>query len=321
MNGAGALGLIPVRGGALPAGAHEVAAESEGRVCLVGDGTTGALGDLVPRVESALLCEAGAFAPDRWSRALAETDEVASCDVLLLPASPDGRDLAPRMAAALDRPLVTGAIRTTAGTVTVTRYGAQANAELELRGPSVVTFEPGSRGFEPGPGPGRKNVRKLPVGTNDTTADADVLEVLPPDPASMDLAEAARILGGGAGLTGPGAFELLAAVASALGASAGATRVVTDTGLVPHERQIGTTGVSVSPRLYMAFGVSGAVQHTGGLGDPRHVVAVNLDASCPMMSMADLAIVSDARAVLDALAKRLGVGAPSGSAAEVPSNA
>ncbi len=90
----------------------------------------------------------------------------------------------------------------------------------------------------------------------------------------------------------------------------GATRVVTDAGWVPHQRQIGTTGVVVDPRLYLAFAISGAVQHTAGLGHPDHVISVNVDPHCPMMSMADLAVVADANATLDALAHRLGVGVP-----------
>ena len=95
---------------------------------------------------------------------------------------------------------------------------------------------------------------------------------------------------------------------SALGASVGATRVVTDRHWLPDERQIGTTGVVVDPRLYLAFGISGAVQHTSGLGRPDHIVSVNTDASCPMMQLADLAIVADANAVLDELAHLLGLG-------------
>ena len=90
--------------------------------------------------------------------------------------------------------------------------------------------------------------------------------------------------------------------------SVGATRVVTDRRWLPHERQIGTTGVVVDPQLYLAFGISGAVQHTSGLGDPDHIVSVNTDASCPMMQLADLAIVADANAVLDELALLLGLG-------------
>jgi electron transfer flavoprotein alpha subunit len=124
----------------------------------------------------------------------------------------------------------------------------------------------------------------------------------------MDLTEARRIVAGGAGLESAARFELLERIATELGASMGATRVVTDKGWVAHERQIGTTGIVVDPRLYLAFGISGAVQHTSGLGTPDHIVSVNTDATCPMMQLADLAIVADANAVLDALGSLLAVG-------------
>jgi electron transfer flavoprotein alpha subunit len=85
----------------------------------------------------------------------------------------------------------------------------------------------------------------------------------------------------------------------------GATRVITDRGWVPHARQIGTTGCVIDPELYFAFGISGAVQHTAGLGQPQHIVSVNTDPHCPMMQLADLAIVCDANAVVDELQRRL----------------
>jgi electron transfer flavoprotein alpha subunit len=82
---------------------------------------------------------------------------------------------------------------------------------------------------------------------------------------------------------------------------------------VPHERQIGTTGVVVDPQLYLAFGVSGAVQHTSGLGNPDHIVSVNTDPHCPMMQLADLAVVADANETLAALVELLAA-APAGGA-------
>ncbi len=100
--------------------------------------------------------------------------------------------------------------------------------------------------------------------------------------------------------------DQLAELGVAFGASVGATRVITDRGWVGHGRQIGTTGVIVEPQLYLAFGISGAVQHTSGLGAPAHVISVNTDAHCPMMQLADLAVVADANEVLDALLVRLG---------------
>jgi electron transfer flavoprotein alpha subunit len=100
-------------------------------------------------------------------------------------------------------------------------------------------------------------------------------------------------------------MDLLERVGERLGASTGATRVVTDAGWAGHERQIGTTGVVIDPDLYVAFGISGAAQHVGGLGSPRHVVSVNTDPCCPMTARADLGIVADAPAVLAELARRL----------------
>jgi electron transfer flavoprotein alpha subunit len=105
-------------------------------------------------------------------------------------------------------------------------------------------------------------------------------------------------------------FELLREVAGALGASVGATRVATDAGWIGHDRQIGTTGVRIQPTLYLAFGISGASQHLAGLGAPQHVISVNRDASAPMTAMSDLGIVSDAPALLVAVARRLGVEVP-----------
>ena len=101
------------------------------------------------------------------------------------------------------------------------------------------------------------------------------------------------------------AFAQLAELSTRLDASMGATRVITDRGWVGHERQIGTTGVVVDPQLYLAFGISGAVQHTSGLGQPEHIISVNTDPHCPMMQLADIAVVSDANAVVTALLERL----------------
>jgi electron transfer flavoprotein alpha subunit len=317
------IAVVPVRGGHLPLGADEAVAEAGGRVLLVGEGTADAARALIAAATDVAVAEVGAYAPAAWAAALAA--EVVDDDVVLLPASPDGRDLAPRLAATLRRPLLAGAVLVAPDRVVLARRGGLVAEEHRVDGPVVTTLLPGVRGVEPGLGgtgatTGRRPAPPRPVGLvldPAAAADPEVLEVTPADPATMDLAEAPRILAGGAGLAGgvgdgagAAAFALLADVAAALGASMGATRVATDAGWAPFERQIGTTGVAVDPRLYVALGISGAVQHVGGLGDPEHVVAVNLDPSAPMMTMADLAIVTDAGALLRALAARLGVAAP-----------
>jgi electron transfer flavoprotein alpha subunit len=205
--------------------------------------------------------------------------------------------------------LLAGAISVTATGAAVSRWGGLAIEDLAATGPFVATLQPGVRGVDATPGGLRVEELTAAASTHGGN-DAVVEEVLAPDVSTMDLAEAPRILGGGAGLDTAERFVQLGEIATALGASMGATRVITDKGWVGHERQIGTTGVVVDPQLYVAFGISGAVQHTSGLGQPAHIISVNLDPHCPMMQLADLAIVADANAVLDALAAQLDLPRP-----------
>ncbi len=296
------IAVVVVRDGVLPVGADEAVAEAGGEAVVIGSKADVAAREL--RTATVVhLVEAGPVAAGAWAAALAPVLE--SHDVVVLPGSPDGRDLAPRIAHALGRPLLAGATSITPVRVVLVRRGGLVAEEHSVGGPIVATLVPGVRGVDPVDG--SPTFDELDLAIADTAGDAEVLEVLPPDPATVDLGEAARIVSGGAGLGGPEPFALLPEVALALGASYGASRVAADVGWVPQDRFIGTTGVMVDPQLYIALGISGAVQHVTGLGDPDHIVAVNTDASAPMMAMADLAIVTDARALLEELADRLGV--------------
>ena len=301
------LALIPVRDATLPAGAAEAAAECAGNVLLVGSGARVAASALpAARViatngHSTVRClELGEFQPARWAATLAPL--LASEPIVVLPAAPDGRDLAPRLAATLDRTLLAGAVQVSPERVVLARGGGLAMHTLTPPAAYIATLQIGVRGVDPADSTDSAAIIELDApGTGSATdvqLDARVVEVIGPDPATIDLAEAGRIVGGGAGLTSAEQFDRLAALGSAIGASVGATRVITDRGWVPHERQIGTTGVVVDPQLYLAFGVSGAVQHTSGLGHPDHIISVNTDAHCPMMQLADLAVVADANEVL-----------------------
>ena len=310
------MAVVVVRDGQLPAGAAETVAEAGGAVLVVGSGA-GKAADGLDAASRIWLLEVPSAGPAALAATLAPA--LAAVDMIVLSASPDGRDLAPRVAAILGRPLLAGAVRCTLGEVEVARLDDRLSVRVGVDGPVLVTLLPGRRGTpEPVEGSigaeGSKSpqVNVLSLAVRDSGRDAESVEVLQPEPGVVDRAEARRIVGGGAGLVPGGAdgaavTRLLADVGAALGASAGATRVVTDAGWMSYDRQIGTTGVSVSPELYIAFGISGAAQHTGGLGAPDHVVSVNTDPSCPMTAMADLGIVADAPAVLGELAKRLGV--------------
>jgi electron transfer flavoprotein alpha subunit len=294
------LAVVPVRAGVLPAGALETVAECNGHALLVGSQCRDAVGELNGVARIVRLAEVGDIRIGGWAHALATVLEASP--IVVLPGSPDGRDLAPRLAAVLGRPLFAGAVQVRPDRVDLARRGGLVIEEVRPHGSFIATLSPGVRGVEPdGSTPTVEDINL----TLTTSIDADLIEELAPDVTTMDLAEAPRILGGGAGLTSAEQFDRLSAVAARLGGSMGATRVLTDKGWVGHQRQIGTTGVVVNPRLYLAFGISGAVQHTSGLGDPDHVISVNTDPHCPMMAMADLAITADANATLEALDRLL----------------
>ncbi|HKS48633.1 MAG TPA: mycofactocin-associated electron transfer flavoprotein alpha subunit [Amycolatopsis sp.] len=299
------IAVLVVRDGVLPLGADETVAEAGGEALLAGSGVKDAAGELAA-LRTGLLAENGTFAPGRWAAQLAQV--LADRDQIVLPASPDGRDLAPRLAAELGRPLFPGALRVNETEVELSRWDSRVSVTLPVSGPFVATLLPGVRGVSSA---GKCELRAITLPEAEGN-DVEVVEVLEAGPGTLDLAEAPKIFAAGAGLghgalDGPSAVELLGRVASALGASLGATRVVTDAGWTGYERQIGTTGVVANPELYVAFGISGASQHIGGLGHPAHVVSVNTDPFCPMTAMAELGIVADAQSVLAELARLLEV--------------
>ncbi len=302
------LAVVPIRNGVLPAGGAETIAECDGSVLFAGSGTD-RLG-LAGLARRATLLELGPFSVGRWAATIAATIDTIDADAtIVLPGSPDGRDLGPRLAVELDRPFFAGAIEIVPGRVTRPAHGPGEAHELhdhDVAVPFVATLQPGVRDeavFDTEP-----EVVRLDPPAVDDRHDAVSIELLPPDVHTMDLSEASRIVGGGAGLDDRSRFGRLDDFATAIGAVMGATRVVTDRGWLHHDKQIGTTGVHVDPELYVSFGVSGAVQHTAGLGTPTHVVSVNTDPHCPMMTMSDLAIVADANATLDALCALLAPG-------------
>ncbi len=321
------IAIIPVRSGVLPLGGLEAIAEAGGRAVLIGSGCQDAVESTHGIARELELIEVGAFAPGAWAQAVAPllmaSSELDSdlADVIIVPHSPDGRDLAPRLAAAAGRPLLAGAIAISAEEVQLARMGSRTIDVVAVDRPIVATLQPGVRSATPTSERSEPSVHTLDLGLApiaDRAADAAVVAELPPDPSTMDLSEAPRIVGGGAGLGSAEAFDQLTELADHLGASMGGTRVVMDWGWIPFERQIGTTGIIVDPEFYLALGISGAVQHTAGLGSPQHMISVNTDPHCPMMALADIAITCDAPAFLDALVSLLAGETPGSDEPERP---
>ncbi len=293
--------VLPIRQAMNPAGFGETVSECDGRVVLIGEGCSDAAQQLDGIAREITIIEAGNFAPAAWARFLAQ--HLADDDIVVLPSSPDGRDLAPRLAHELGVNFYAGAVRISPQVVDLVRWGGLSIESIHPEPRCVATLQVGARDIRQMSGDATWS--QLNYIADDTTCDPTVESVAPPDVTSIDLTEASRIVAGGAGVADETTFARLGAIATALGASLGATRVVTDRGWIDHARQIGTTGVIVAPQLYIAFGVSGAVQHTSGLGQPKHIIAVNIDSSCPMMQLADLAIVGDANEIIGELASLL----------------
>jgi len=305
------IAVIPVRDGVAPAGADETICEASGHALIIGSGTSQAFENLANIASNIWLTEAEVNA----SQIIAAIIQIARLnETIILPATPDGRDLAPHLAHALGRSLYAGAVSISDNKVSVSRHGGLSIADFQPTTAFVATLQIGIRGVDTvSTTPTISQVDIAPT-TNTAQASVTSVAVMPPDASTMDLSEAPRIIGGGAGLESGERFVQLQNVAAALDASMGVTRVITDRGWADHERQIGTTGVIVDPDLYIAFGISGAVQHTSGLGQPEHIISVNTDAHCPMMQMADLAIVADANAVLEELAQLMHVDTQVGAA-------
>lgn len=288
-----ALAIVVVREGWIPAGAKDVAIASDGRVLLVGTDVRHAAVEFTAGREVWCL-EVSAYTPATVAAALASV--VGAERLLLLPASPDGRDLAPRLASTLKFPLFTNAVRVTTEQVVCVRDDERVTEYTDLADAAVVTLVPGHIDSEVVT-PAFRQRQECELAVPEPEG-VQVLGVRPPEPPTVDLAGADRVVVGGLGLRSAEAVSALADLADRIGATIGSTGPVSERGWLPTDRQIGSAGAAVNPALYLAFGVSGAPHHLDGIGQPRHMIAVNSDPRAPVMARADLALLADAADVL-----------------------
>ena len=246
------------------------------------------------------------YASEAYSATLGQVVAQTEPAILLIGATAMGKDLAPRLAAHLGAGLATEctALEIDGGRLLATRpiFAGKALARVKLNGdPQIASVRPNVLpAREPNPG-STANVQ--PVAAVADNVRARVVDILGAAEGEIDVAEADIIVSGGRGVGGPEGFDPLRSLAKTLGAAVGASRAAVDAGWIPHAHQVGQTGKTVTPNLYIACGVSGAIQHLAGMKTAKVIVAINKDPEAPIFKLANYGIVGDLFEVLPALEK------------------
>jgi electron transfer flavoprotein alpha subunit len=225
---------------------------------------------------------------------LAELVRTVSPAAVLLGSTQEGKEIAGRLAVKLDNGLLTDVSDLAAdGTATQVVFAGSTIVKSRVtRGLPLVTVRPNS--VTPAPAPGSPAVSTVDVVLTDADRLVRVVDRVAEQKGSRpELTEASVVVSGGRGLGSAENFKLVEELADLLGGAVGASRAATDSGFYPHQFQVGQTGKTVSPQLYIALGISGAIQHRAGMQTSKTIVAVNKDAEAPIFEMADFAVVGD----------------------------
>jgi electron transfer flavoprotein alpha subunit len=234
------------------------------------------------------------------AEAVAQVAAAVSPAAILISSTPEGKEIAGRLAVKLGSGLITDAtdVRLDGSTLQSVFAGNWMVQASVTSGVPVITVKPNAVAPEPASAAG--TVEQAAVTISDRARSARIVKSEPKQATGRpELTEAAIVVAGGRGMGGD--FGPVEALADALGAAVGASRAAVDSGWYPHAYQIGQTGKTVSPQLYIAAGISGAIQHRAGMQTSKAIVAVNKDPEAPIFALADLGIVGDLRTVLPAV--------------------
>jgi electron transfer flavoprotein alpha subunit len=251
------------------------------------------------------------YTPDAFTMALQSLIESASPQLVLFPHTYQTRDFAPRLAARMRKPLVTDVtgVKGTGTSATFTRPMFQGKLAAEVKpagaAPSLITFQIGAFRAD-----AVQKSGNAPVTTVSVTVDESRIRQKPEAPfqeakQAVDLSQAERIVAVGRGIKSQENIPIAEKLAKALGAELAASRPICDNGWLPMERQIGSSGQTVAPKLYVALGISGAIQHLVGMKGARTIVAINKDADAPIFEVADYGVVGDLFEIAPAIVTEL----------------
>jgi electron transfer flavoprotein alpha subunit len=231
-------------------------------------------------------------------------------DAILIPATYDGRDVAGRLSVKLDRPVLTNVTGLVAGDGGLSSqhpvFGGSQIVTARFTGEGPAIFVIRAKSFAPEPaGGGAAAVVAAPAPDTGAANGAKLVERHVEERSGPKLDEAAVVVSGGRGLGEAGNYALIEELAKLLHGAAGASRAIVDAGWVPYSHQVGQTGKTVKPTVYVACGISGATQHLVGMKGSKNIIAINKDKEAPIFSVADLGIVGDVHKVLPALIEAL----------------
>ena len=240
---------------------------------------------------------------------LAQLIQEKSAALVLLAGTAEGKEIAGRLAVKTDSGVLTDAVDLTPGddgnpVAEQSIFGGATIVHSRVkRGTPIVAMRPNAVAPEPAPGAAELAALSL---AGEATGAKVTGRVVAERGERPDLTEASIVVSGGRGTGGAEGFEIIEALADALGAAVGASRAVTDAGWYPHQFQVGQTGKTVSPQLYMAIGISGAIQHRAGMQTSKTIIAVNKDPEAPIFELADFGVVGDLFKVVPQLLEEIG---------------